>query len=96
MGRKLHTVERKQQIARRATEEVHYKNRSRQLYNFIYRRSKFYKSSIAVRISTIIFVLYLINFNGIFLAGWKEVISNTKVVELNVNGYTDSDANKNF
>lgn len=96
MGRKLYTTDQKQQLVRRACDEVHYKKRSRELYNFCYRKSIFFKSSIAIRISTIIFVLYLINFNGIFLSGWKEIISSTKIVELNVNGYTDSDANKNL
>lgn len=96
MGRKLYTTNQKQQIVKRASDEVHYKNRSRQLYNYIYRKSIFFRGSIALRISTIVFVFYLINFNDIVLSGWKEIISSTKIVELNVYGYTDSDANKNL
>ncbi|MGZ3884339.1 MAG: hypothetical protein ACXVP0_02080 [Bacteroidia bacterium] len=96
MSRKPRTDSQKKELLRKAQAELSAKYRMRQMFNYDYLQSNFFKTSLLIRIVSLLFISYLLFFNTLFTRASKEVIAKVEIAELNINGYTGSKANKNL
>ncbi len=97
MARKERSVQLQQKLIESASVELKDKERRRQLYNYFYKRSRFFKFSIYLRIITIVFSLYIVYFNKLVITSVsQEVISVYDVEETHFTKRTDSRDHKSI
>jgi len=96
MARKARSEFVKQRLIENAESELKHKERARQLYNYFYRKSKFFKFSIYLRLITIIFSLYIIYFNSFIISVQREIVSLYDVEETHFAERTDSRDHKSI
>ncbi len=82
MARKVISPELKLLRIKRASVEVNGKKRARHLYNLFYRKSKFFKISLVIRLVTIVFSVYIVYFNSSNISFETEILDNAKVEDI--------------
>jgi len=84
LGRKVISEARKQKQIENAKIKFAKKSRTRQLYNYLYRRSKFFKASIYIRSITLAFSIFILYFNTLIRSSTtQEILSDCKLDETN-------------
>lgn len=96
MARKERSDFVKKRLIENAEHELKYKERSRHLYNYLYRRSRFFKASIYIRLITIVFGFYIVYLNSIIISTEKEIIAVYDVEETHFTKRTDSRDHKSI
>ncbi|MDP1800108.1 MAG: hypothetical protein Q8L81_02060 [Bacteroidota bacterium] len=97
MARKERSVQLQQKLIENAGIELKDKERRRQLYNYFYKRSRFFKFSVYLRITTVVFSLYIVYFNKLVITSvTQEVVSVYDVEETHFTKRTDSRDHKSI
>jgi len=97
MARKERSTFVQQKLIENASAELKDKERRRHLYNYFYRRSRFFKFANYLRIITIVFSLYIIYFNKLVITSVNsEVVSVYDVEETHFTKRTDSRDHKSI
>ncbi|MEO6302442.1 MAG: hypothetical protein ABIP51_04660 [Bacteroidia bacterium] len=96
MARKERSDFVKQRLIENAESELKHKERARHLYNYLYKRSKFFKASLYFRWITIAFGIYIIYFNSIIISVEREIVAVYEVEETHFTNRSDSRDHKSI
>ncbi len=96
MARKERSAYVKQRLIEIADLKLKQKERARHLYNYLYRRSRFFKASIYIRLAAIVFSIYMVHFNFIIISSWQEIVTVYNVDETHFGNRTDSRDHKSI
>lgn len=97
MARKPRSTYVQQRLSENANAELRYKERARQLYNHLYKKSRFYKASFYIRITTIVFGLFIVYFNKLVItSSVQEIISDYDVEETHFTKRSDAKDHKSI
>lgn len=97
MARQPRSAYVQQRLSEKANAELKYKERARQLYNHLYRKSRFFKASLYIRFITISFGLYIVYFNKlVILSEQQEYVCDYDVEETHFTKRSDSKDHKNI
>ncbi|MBL7919533.1 MAG: hypothetical protein JNJ40_04415 [Bacteroidia bacterium] len=97
MARRPRSVYVKQRLSENANAELKNKERTRQLYNYFYRKSCFFKASLYIRFITIFFGLYVVYFNKlILLSEQQEYVCDYDVEETHFTKRSDAKDHKSI
>ncbi len=97
MARKQRSPELQKRLIENAGAELKYKERSRQLYNYIYRRSRFFKFTLYFRLAIILFNIFIMHFNHFIITSVDtEYVSDYDVDETHFGNRTDSKDHKSI
>ncbi|MBA2613781.1 MAG: hypothetical protein H0U95_17600 [Bacteroidetes bacterium] len=97
MARKERSTFVQQRLIENASVELKDKERRRELYNYFYRKSSFFKFSMYLRLLTIVFSVYIIYFNKLVITSISpEIVSIYDVEETHFTKRTDSRDHKSI
>ncbi len=97
MARKPRSTYVQQRLSENANAELKYKERARQLYNHLYRKSRFFKVSIYIRFIAIFFGIYIVYCNKLIITSVRqEIICGYDVEETHFFKRTDSKDHKSI
>ncbi len=97
MARKARSAFAQKRLIEKATAEIKYKERARQYYNYLYRKSRFYKFSVYFRLITLLFSFYIVYFNKLVITSVNpEIVSIYDVEETHFGNRTDSKDHKSI
>lgn len=96
MARKVYTIAKREWLAKKAQDEFKNKSRAKQLYNYIYKHSTYYRVSFVLRALTLILSLYVLNFNTLFTTTSSEIITDTRIEEFQIGKKTNNPENRDI
>ncbi|HWY38788.1 MAG TPA: hypothetical protein VNY73_09535 [Bacteroidia bacterium] len=84
MSRKIYSIQQREKLIQRAQIEFKYRSRVRQLYNYIYKHSAYYRVSFALRIMALVLSIYILYLNKLIIFSSKEIVADARVEEFHI------------
>ncbi len=96
MARRIFSSGKRERLIERSQLEFKEKERKRQLYNFFYRRSAFFRVTVVLRALIFLIAFYLLNFNELVISATREILKEKKIEEFYIWRKTESNDNKDM
>lgn len=96
MARKVYTLQQRERLQLRSHQEQRSKTRVRELFNYRYRRSLFFRCSVAIRVVVVAISFYILNFNTHFTNEHAEILESKKVEQFYVGKMQETSEHKDI
>jgi hypothetical protein len=94
MARRIFSIGRRERLIERSKTEFKINTRKRQLYNFFYRKSTFFKTTVILRVIAFLAAFYILNFNELIIHATQEILEDKKVEEFYIWRKTEKSEDK--